>query len=668
MKIKRAASIPLITHDPYFSVWSAADNLYDTDTSHWSGLRQKIRGYISIDGVQYCFMGYPEYHKIIPQVSLDVTATATEYIFENEKLVLSVKFTSPIMLTEPLLVSRPCTYVNFKVERKEACEVDVIFEASRDLVSQEETELLGGCYYRPAKNELSDFHYAMMGRACQHPLGGSGDQVTIDWGYLYLASKAEGAKFAFYKEEGNLVCRLPMSEDNSETELVIAYDDLISINYFGDWRKAYWTTVYETILDAIGSALCDHKEVLKRAEKFDMELQKKAEAIGGKDYAFLCNLSYRQAVSAHKLILDGEGNVLFLSKENDSNGCIGTVDVSYPSVPLFLLYNTEYVKGMLRPIFKFTACDVWEYDFAPHDVGRYPFAWGQSYSLGEEYVKFYTQRKDGSVFPPFYTYPAGCNVYTMRKQMPVEECGNMLILMAAVCMLDGNADFAKPHMDVLERWVKYLLTYGADPGEQLCTDDFGGHLAHNVNLAAKAIMGIEAFAMLNGLLGDKEAENHFHTIAKQMAHDWEKRANAGDHYMLAFGQPETWSIKYNLIWDKIFASQLFSEEVYDTEISWYIEKINQYGTPLDSRKSISKTDWILWAATMAKDNEQAVKLVKPVVNYLENTCDRVPFGDFYETVGGTHERFVGRSVQGGIFMPMLFRQETFTNKKDENYV
>lgn len=661
MKIKRAACIPLITHDPYFSIWSAADNLYDKDTSHWSDIRQKIRGYVEIDGVPYCFMGNSEYHKVITQISVDVTATATEYIFEDEKIVLSAKFTSPIMLSEPLLVSRPCTYVDFKVERKTECDVNILFETSRDLVSQQEAEFLGGCYYRPAKKEIPDFHYAMMGRACQHPLGGSGDQVTIDWGYLYLASKANGAQFAFYKEDGNLVCRLPMGTNELETGLVIAYDDLISINYFGDWRKAYWTTEYATILDAIGVAFRDRMDVLEKAKKFDKELQEKAEAVGGQDYAYLCNLSYRQAVSAHKLVLDGEGNILFLSKENDSNGCIGTVDVSYPSIPLFLMYNTEYVKGMLRPIFKFAACDVWEYDFAPHDVGRYPFAWGQTYSLGEEYVKFYTQRKDGSVFPPFYTYPAGSNVYSMRKQMPVEECGNMLILMAAVCKLDGNADFAKPHMEVLEKWVKYLLTYGADPGEQLCTDDFGGHLAHNVNLAAKAIMGIEAFAMLKGQLGDKEAEDYYHKTAKEMAADWEKRANAGDHYMLAFGQPETWSIKYNLAWDKVFDSKLFSKEVYDTELLWYVEKTNPYGTPLDNRKNISKTDWILWGAAMAEDKKQAAKLIKPVAYYLENTCDRVPFGDFYETVSGAHERFVGRSVQGGIFMPMLrklgFKQE-----------
>lgn len=197
------------------------------------------------------------------------------------------------------------------------------------------------------------------------------------------------------------------------------------------------------------------------------------------------------------------------------------------------------------------------------------------------------------------------------------------------------------------------MTYGADPGEQLCTDDFAGHLAHNVNLSGKAIMGIEAYARIKKLTGDKAGYDLYHTKAKEMAESWEERANAEGHYMLAFGQPETWSLKYNLVWDKIWESDLFSDEVYETELAWYVKNLNQYGTPLDCRKDISKTDWILWCATMADSREQFEKLIQPVAYYLENTSDRVPFGDYYETVAGTHMRFVGRSVQGGIFMPML---------------
>lgn len=497
---------------------------------------------------------------------------------------------------------------------------------------------------------------AWMGRAFQKPLGSSGDHVTIDWGYVYLASGEADAAFRYDENDGKLYCRLPFGKEKQSAGLVIAYDDLLSINYFGQWRKAYWTEKYADILDAVGASLADREKVLARSAAFDEDLLKKAEAAGGEEYALLCCFGYRHAVAAHKLITDEEGNVLFLSKENDSNGCIGTVDVSYPSVPLFLLYDTEYVKGMLRPVFRFAACPVWEYDFAPHDVGRYPYAWGQVYGLSDEKKQEFSGEQ-GAVYPPFYSWPEGSGIYDFRYQMPVEECGNMLILTEAVCMLDGKADFAVPYMETLKKWTQYLIRYGADPGEQLCTDDFAGHLSHNVNLSAKAIMGIEAFARLAGRLGRKEEAEEYHKRAKEMAADWEKRAAAGDHYALAFGSPETWSLKYNLVWDKFFGSGLFSDEVYEKELDWYGRKTNEYGVPLDSRRDYTKSDWILWCAAMAGDKEKAAKLIRPVAHYLENTKTRVPFSDWYETVTGEYCHFIARSVQGGLFMPMLMLEK-----------
>lgn len=419
-----------------------------------------MQGFIEVDHVRYCFMGAAGNHKVIPQTSVDVTATATEYTFENEKLSLRVCFTSPLLLSDPVLVSRPCTYVDFVVEKKTECNVELVFEVSRDLVTQQIAQVLGGTYDRPGKQGTPDYHYAFMGRANQQPLGGSGDRVTIDWGYVYLASAEEEACFSYDEEAGRLGWYSNVGEKECKTGFVIAYDDLLSINYFGEWRKAYWTKIYPTIQDAIGVALADRKEVLAKAKKLDEEIHSAAEAIGGERYAYLCNLSYRQTVAAHKLICDEAGNMIFLSKENDSNGCIGTVDVSYPSIPLFLLYNTEYVKGMLRPIFRFAEYDVWEYDFAPHDVGRYPYAWGQVYGINRKHAGSLYPRTAGRVRPPFYSYPAGNDIYDLNMQMPVEECGNMLIMVAMVCLLDGSAEFARPYQETLGKWVQYLITYG----------------------------------------------------------------------------------------------------------------------------------------------------------------------------------------------------------------
>ncbi len=636
MKIKKAAAIPLILQDPFFSIWSDADHLYDKDPVHWCGERQRLQGYIKVDDAVYCFLGERGIHEAIPQQWVDVTATATEYMFENEKVKLSVRFTSPLLPDSIELLSRPCAYVDFQVEKKTECRAEVCFTVSSDLVSRRRERMAGGSYCRPGKKEVPPYKYAVMGRAVQQPLSGSGDRVTADWGYVYLVSAQEDARLAFSLEAGELSCCLPVPEAGGHTGLVLAWDDLVSINYFGEWKKGAWTRSYGTILDAVGAALSDREEVFKRAQKLDREIFDKAFSLGGEAYAYICCFSYRHAVAAHKLILDEEGNVIFLSKENDSNGCIGTVDVSYPSVPLFLLYNPELVKGMLRPIFRFASCDVWEYDFAPHDVGRYPYAWGQVYALieGKKGMGYEPWKDD--VCPPLYSYPAGCGIYDPVYQMPVEECGNMLIMTEAVCMAEGSGDFAGPWMGILEKWVKYLIQFGSDPGEQLCTDDFAGHLAHNTNLSLKAIMGIEAYARLLGRLGREAEAEEYHERARDMSADWCKRADAGDHYMLAFGSPETWSLKYNMVWDKIFGSGLFGEEVYEKELAWYEKKTGVYGVPLDSRASYTKSDWILWCAAMTQDRERQRRLIQPVADYLENSPTRVPFSDWYDSETGKY--------------------------------
>ena len=646
MKVTRAASIPLIMHDPYFSIWSSSDHLYDADTVHWTGKRQQIRGYLTVDKTVYCFMGDKEFHQILPQISLDVTATATTYTFENDKVRLCCRFTSPLILSDPLLVSRPCTYIDFMVEKKNADNVKLDFIVSADLVRQEKDEVAGF-----AGTFKQDFSYASMGRMRQQPLGSSGDHTTIDWGYVYLAGND---KSTITYDAANEAIRCQAADLNGQTTLILAYDDLASINYFGEWRKAYWTTRYKTILEAISAAFADQKKVCRQASEIDCEIEAKAKKIGGDEYAFLCAMSYRNAIAAHKLITDEDKNLIFLSKENDSNGCIGTVDVSYPSVPLFMLYNTEYVKGMLRPIFRFADCDVWTYDFAPHDVGRYPYAWGQVYGRSDEENKRF-RSENQFVYPPYYMYPSGSNVYGLRDQMPVEECGNMLIMTAMVCRMEKNASFALPYMETLKTWREYLIRYGADPGEQLCTDDFAGHLSHNTNLSVKAIMGIEGYAQIAALAGEKDEAKKYHKIAADMASDWEKRAKADDHYQLVFGEgkKDTWSLKYNLVWDKLWKSGLFSDEVYEKELAYYKKKANRYGTPLDSRAVYTKSDWILWCAAM-DDNTAA--LIQPVAAYLKETTTRVPFSDWYQTDSGRYCYFIARSVQGGIFMPMLAEQ------------
>ncbi len=647
MKITRAAAIPLITHDPYFSIWSDTDTLNGGDPVHWSGIRQQLKGYLDIGGVPYCFMGAPGPFAVIPQTGLEVTAASSVYTFENELAKLTVTFTSPLLLRDPQLASRPVSYIDLAVEAKTDAVITARLEVSADVVRYTPGRVIGGGY------KAKTFRYAVMGKGAQHPLGNSGDGITIDWGYAYLASADDKAVVAFDANEEKLTGAIELTGGGTHT-WAVAYDDLVSIHYFGEFRKGCWASRWNTILEAIASAFDDHDALLAECAGLDTRLYEAALAEGGEDYAFLCTMSYRHTIAAHKLIYDENGELILLSKENDSNGCIGTVDVTYPSAPMFALAGSEYVKALLRPVFRFAQCDVWEFDFAPHDVGRYPYADGQVYGAEMKPGEFdYAQ---GSVVPPLWMYPAGSGVYGIRYQMPVEECGNMLTLTAAICLAEGSTAFADPVMDILETWTGYLLKYGADPGEQLCTDDFAGHLAHNVNLSAKAIVGIEALAQIKKLAGDEAACADLHKKAADMAAGWQERAFAGDHYVLAFGSENTWSLKYNLVWDKLFDSHLFDEKVYAAELPYYVKMSNKYGAPLDSRATYTKSDWIVWCAAMTEDKELRSALISPIADYLRESGTRVPYSDWYDTITGNYVHFRGRSVQGGMFMPLLAKR------------
>ena len=333
-------------------------------------------------------------------------------------------------------------------------------------------------------------------------------------------------------------------------------------------------------------------------------------------------------MAGHKLVVN-EGTPLFFSKENFSNGSIGTVDVSYPSVPLFLLYAPELVKGMLDPVFEFAASGKWPYEFAPHDVGTYPIAEGQTYGFLERHLRRRPDPRD--------------------SQMPVEECGNMILALAAVCRAEKSSAYFEKHKGLLTQWADYLLGAGYDPESQLCTDDFAGHLAHNCNLSVKAICALGAFAALSG-------KKRYRSAAEKFAAAWIKQADDMDHTRLTFDKEGTWSIKYNMVWDRLLGLGLFPEEVYEKEAAWYKKKLGPYGLPLDSRADYTKSDWQMWAAAMCEDDELLKGINDAMAAFLNETPDRVPFTDWYFTSAPRHRGFQARTGQGGLWMPVLFKK------------
>ena len=408
---------------------------------------------------------------------------------------------------------------------------------------------------------------------------------------------------------------------------MLAYDDEYSIQYFKQNLRPYWRRNGDDAAALLKKAAADYESLKKRCAKFDAEMMAALTKAGGEKYARICALAYRQCYAANKVVADANGQPLMFPKENFSNGCIGTVDVIYPMAPQFLLFSPSLTKAMLVPIMDYAASPRWRWPFAPHDLGTYPLANGQVYGGGER---------------------------TEENQMPVEETGNMLVLLAALAQVEGNADFCVKYWPVLEKWADYLKAKGFDPENQLCTDDFAGHLAHNVNLSAKAICGLGAFGQLCELRGKKAEAAEYGKLAKEFAARWVKEADDGDHFRLAFDKPGTWSQKYNVVWDRILGLNLFPAAALRKEMDFYKTKQNAFGLPLDSRKDYTKLDWTLWTATLTQDRADFTALLDPVYRFLNETPNRVPMTDWFDTKTAKHVGFQARSVVGGVFLQMLY--------------
>jgi hypothetical protein len=649
----RPPAVPLVVHDPYFSIWSTTTVLTDSRTKHWTGTDQPLNGLVRIDGAVYRFLGdQPRAVAVLKQVAFELTPTRTIYGFEGAGVRLDLTFLTPALPGDLEVLTRPVTYVSFDVRPIDGREHEVAidFDASAAIAVNTPEQKVGWSRVRLG----SGLEALRVGTLEQPVLEKSGDNLRIDWGYFYLAAP-EGAKTqAGYSGRQNFIdtghlpeadelepsaqygVRLPMLSASFELErvgstgasryLMVAYDDVWSLEYFNRKLRPYWRRNGMDAAGLLRAAAAEHEKLSARAIAFDAALTEDLVKTGGAEYAALSIAAYRQTLAAHKIAADVDGSPICMSKENFSNGSIDTVDVLYPAAPFFLLLNPKLLEAQMIPVFDYAQMKRWPWPYAPHDLGKYPLADGQGYGGGEK---------------------------TERNQMPVEESGNMLILTEAIAKAKGNADLARKYWPVLTKWAEYLSAKGLDPEEQLSTDDFAGHLAHNTNLSLKAILALKSYAALAGQLGHVDEAGKYGALAKEMAGKWTGMAEDGDHYRLAFDKPGTWSQKYNLVWDRILGFDLFPAELARKEIAFYGSKENPFGLPLDNRATYTKLDWLIWTATLAEKPKDFEAIAHYGYKFANETPTRVPLSDWYFTTDGKQRGFQARSVVGGIFIKML---------------
>ena len=655
----RSPATPLVAHDPYFSIWSTSDELTGGPTRHWTGAPQQLNGIARIDGKSYRYLGNAD--RAIPalkEMRREITPTRTLVTLQSPAVEIGLSFFTPAFPDDMKVMARPVTYLSWTVRSLDGGRHDVTLYLDVDGAIATNTP---GEPVMWSRARIAGLDLLRVGTQRQPMLQQWGDNLRINWGYFYLAvPEGQGTVAAAAGNEKDRESfarhgKLPAEDDLDQPRMpqsryprppllnlalplgqvdaspvtrhvLLAYDDQYSVEYMHQKLLPYWRKEFSSFSALLEGAEHDYAPLEKRAEQYDAELERDLTQAGGSEYAAVAVLAFRQAIAAHKLVEDADGVAFFMPKENFSNGSISTVDVLYPSTPMFLFLNPKLVEAQLEPVVRYAQTAHWKFPFAPHDLGVYPLANGQLYGGGE---------------------------LSEDDQMPVEESGNMILMFAALARAEGSTAYAGRYWPLITRWAEYLLDKGFDPENQLCTDDFAGHLAHNTNLSIKAIEALAAYAQLAEKLGHHEDAARYDAAAKSMASKWATMAADGDHYRLAFDKTGTWSQKYNLVWDQILGLNMFPGEIARREVAFYKTRLNAFGLPLDNRATYTKLDWTVWSATLANNPADFKALVHPVFTFLNQTPDRVPMTDWYDTVSAHQVGFQARSVVGGVYIKML---------------
>ena len=648
-RLFRPPAVPLVTFDPFLSIWSEADRLTDDATRHWTHREHSLVSLIRVDGQVFRLMGNsPKSVPALPQVGLQVTPTRSIYEFGDAQVQVTLTFMTPALPHDLDAFALPLSYLTWQVRSVDGKPhaVSLYDSTSSQLVVNQPGEKVQWAHER-----LGDLTALRVGTVEQAVVGSSGDDHRINWGYAYAVAPSAQAAAACgghqamvnaFVADGALPsqddARMPRAVNEDEPvmafvfnlgnvtaapvtrQVIVAYDEIYAIKYFGQKLRPYWRRNGATAAGMLAQAARDYPKLARRCVEFDEQLMADATRAGGAKYAQMCALAYRQCAAACGLAADAHQQPLFFTKENTSNGDIATVDVFFPMDPQWILLSPTLAKATLVPILSYASSWHWKFPNAPHDLGTYPIARGTD---------------DGG------------------EGMPVEESGNMLILCDALAQVDGSAAFVSPWWPKLTQWAHYLEQYGLDPENQLCTDDFMGHLAHNANLSVKAILGLAAYGDLCRLRGDPAGAAKYQQLAKTDAAHWMKVAAEGDHYRLAFDRPNTWSQKYNLVWDRLLGLNIFAPEIADQEVAHYLRMMQRYGVPLDSRTKLTKTDWSFWSATLARNQADFEAMISPIYDYLNETTARSPFVDSYVTDDVHSDGMHARPVIGGVFIKLL---------------
>jgi hypothetical protein len=669
----RPPAVPLIVRGPYVNTWQCSDNAPGTWSTFWTGGIKALTGLARIDGNAYVFFGAPGLNTTVPamtQTQLEVTPTQSRYIFEAGGVRLYLTFLSPIEATDLQRLSMPFGYIMAQVQTIDGHThtVNLYFDISGEWAHGTDSALIDWQVQQVAHSggNLTTFTITpntptVLAETNDYPSWGEAVWATNTQTNLSYQSGQDTVVRNQFVSQGSLNntmdTNMPRAINNAWP--VFAFDFALgsvsgtgagplilalghvrqpAASYLGAQLPPLWQSYWSNWQQMLGFFYDDALAAQTRANSLDASIVQAAVSASGVHYAALCALAARQAFGGVELVNTSTTPWLFL-KEISSDGNVSTVDVVYPSCPIFLYLNPTLLSLLLAPILFYTESGNWPQTYCVHDLGAaYPNATGHNDGGGEN--------------------------------MPVEESANMLIMAAAYVQQAGaNATaFSQAHYNILRQWANYLNAPNGgnpsrpnalDPLLQNQTDDFTGDIAHSTNLALKGIIGIGAMSIIAQAAGNSSDQQFYASTASNLISQWAQLSQdpTQAHLDIAYNEadtasgtgPGTYSLKYNAFADTLLGLNLVSSAVLQEEATWYQNQEQEYGIPLDSRHTYTKADWEMWTAASTSTPALRQYLIDSLYRFYNTSASRVPGTDWFDTIVDTQVGFQARPVLGGFF-------------------
>lgn len=383
---------------------------------------------------------------------------------------------------------------------------------------------------------------------------------------------------------------------------------------------ALWKQAYSTAEEALVAFYNEYATAVSESAALDSQIEADSTSAGGHNLSIATTLGVRQVFGALAPAVGSQQTYLFM-KEISSNGDTNTADVIFPAMPIFLYLNETLLKLLLDPLYVNQENGLYPNTYAEHDLGTFPNALG---------------------------YPSGND-----EAMPLEECGNMIIMSLAYAQRSGNTDYLAQHLPKMEQWAGYLVDEALIPDNQISTDDFAGSLANQTNLALKGIIALKAMGEIGRLAGGNLTADYGATADAYLP-QWVgyglNNASTPPHTTLAYDEPDSWGVLYNLYADRLLGLDFVYDYIYDIQSAFYPTVADAFGVPLDTRHTWVKSDWEMFAAAVASEDTRKL-LIDLLATFINETPQTGPLGDLFDAVTGdyTGADFKARPVVGGFF-------------------